>query len=52
MVKKINIKSLEVFLQTRVLHIYSKDEHVSIIEKAVSNVKEQTRYICHAVTYK
>ena len=47
-----NIKALEFFLQSTILHVYRKDEHLGILYTAIFTVKERTRLMCHAVLYK
>ena len=34
------------------LHVYGKDEHVGVIERAIRVIKERCRCVCHAIPYK
>ena len=34
------------------LHLYGKDEHIGVIERAIRVIKERRRCICHAIPYK
>ena len=49
---KCHIMAIEYLLQPTVLNIYPWDQHLGIIEKSISNFKEQTRSMCHNAPYK
>jgi hypothetical protein len=46
------VKEIKDFLLPMLTHIYDKDEHVGVIERAIQVIKERCRCICHSVPYK
>ena len=46
-----DMESLKDFLLPAILHIYGKNEHVGVAERAVRTIKERCRTMTHAVPY-